>query len=203
MIVIQPACYRVTSRKGVEYERYFSEGAHEVADRIAALGPVPRRDVAGGFAVPEMSDAIVLPLSGGHYALIDAEDYPLVQARKWSGHLKYVRAINPDGGVLFLHRVVMMLNDPARHVDHINHDTRDNRKSNLRCCSHMENVWNQKLTKANTSGVNGVRLEKGIWRGIIAANGVRYAKSFPCMSDAESWVRAKREELHGEFARHA
>lgn len=41
-------------------------------------------------------------------------------------------------------------------VDHINLDTFDNRRCNIRYCSHQQNQINQPLQKNNTSGVSGV-----------------------------------------------
>lgn len=41
-------------------------------------------------------------------------------------------------------------------IDHINLDTYDNRKSNIRYCTHQQNQMNQPLQKNNTSGVSGV-----------------------------------------------
>ena len=44
----------------------------------------------------------------------------------------------------------------AYEVDHISLDTLDNRKSNLRICTHQQNQCNQPLQCNNTSGVSGV-----------------------------------------------
>jgi len=45
---------------------------------------------------------------------------------------------------------------PDGEVDHIDHDGLNNRWDNLRVVSHKENGMNQRLSKNNTSGVNGV-----------------------------------------------
>ena len=41
-------------------------------------------------------------------------------------------------------------------IDHINLDTMDNRRCNIRYCTHQQNQMNQPLQKNNTSGVSGV-----------------------------------------------
>lgn len=41
-------------------------------------------------------------------------------------------------------------------VDHINLNTLDNRRCNIRYCSHKQNQMNQPLQRNNTSGVSGV-----------------------------------------------
>lgn len=50
---------------------------------------------------------------------------------------------------LFEHRV-------GFEIDHINLDTLDNRRCNIRYCTHQQNQMNQPLQKNNTSGVSGV-----------------------------------------------
>jgi hypothetical protein len=63
---------------------------------------------------------------------------------------------------ILMHRFIMEAPD-GRCVDHKNHDTLDNRRSNLRICSQRENVYNSRLRKDNTSGFHGVHLDK--WAG--------------------------------------
>lgn len=41
-------------------------------------------------------------------------------------------------------------------IDHINLDTMDNRRCNIRYCTHQQNQMNQPLQQNNTSGVSGV-----------------------------------------------
>jgi len=43
-----------------------------------------------------------------------------------------------------------------KQIDHINHNTLDNRKENLRIVTGSQNGMNQKLHKNNTSGYKGV-----------------------------------------------
>ena len=54
-------------------------------------------------------------------------------------------------------------------IDHINHDTFDNRKSNLRIVTHRTNSCNM---KTNTSGVPGVGYNKATkkWRAYYNKN---------------------------------
>ena len=54
-----------------------------------------------------------------------------------------------------LHRYIM--NPPAGYeVDHVDLNTLNNRKSNLRLCTHQQNQCNQPLQCNNTSGISGV-----------------------------------------------
>ena len=45
-------------------------------------------------------------------------------------------------------------------VDHINRDTRDNKKCNLRLATKSTNAMNTKIRKDNTSGIKGVTWSK-------------------------------------------
>lgn len=68
-----------------------------------------------------------------------------------------------NGKQLAAHRVCACLYFgvwPQGDVDHINGDTADNRKSNLRVVSKSENQRNQKLSKASTTGFGGVSFYK-------------------------------------------
>ena len=73
--------------------------------------------------------------------LIDLEDVDKVKGYKWclknSGHVH-----NHD---IHLHRLIMDCPDDMV-VDHINHNTLDNRKSNLRRWTQRQNMMNKKCT---------------------------------------------------------
>lgn len=45
-------------------------------------------------------------------------------------------------------------------IDHISRDRLDNRKQNLRLCTHQENTFNQKMRVTNSTGLIGVSFMK-------------------------------------------
>ena len=109
-----------------------------------------------------------IQLTQGKVALVDDEDFEYLSQWKWyanksSGNY-YAITTKLVNGVFFnykllMHRVIM--NEPYKlSVDHINHNTLDNRKCNLRVCTHAENMYNNKLSKNNTTGFKGVRFNK-------------------------------------------
>jgi hypothetical protein len=61
---------------------------------------------------------------------------------------------------------------PKGDVDHVNHDTLDNRINNLRIVDRLSNNKNVKRKKNNTSGAAGVHFQKsaGKWSAQIGVN---------------------------------
>ncbi len=67
--------------------------------------------------------------------------------------------IRVDGYAYYAHRLAWLYTYgefPDGLIDHINRDKTDNRLSNLRVCSNMENGQNAKISSANKSGTTGV-----------------------------------------------
>lgn len=72
--------------------------------------------------------------------LMDVEDLGILEGKslfKFTRHF----GVNINRKPRYIHRLIM--NAPeGKVVDHINRDTRDNRKSNLRICTQRENILN-------------------------------------------------------------
>lgn len=89
--------------------------------------------------------------------IIDPEDFSKLQFNWYINNMGY--ATNDTKPRKQLHRLVM--NEPKdMSVDHINGNKLDNRKSNLRVCTHQQNLCNQKLNTRNKSGFKGVSWNK-------------------------------------------
>jgi hypothetical protein len=107
--------------------------------------------------------------------LLDAEDYDRVVAvGKWCagrgrrpGDFYFHKRVS-HSHCITLHRFLMG-DPPGAYVDHINHNTLDNRKANLRVCGNAANLRNGRLRPNNTSGHVGVRFdaERGKWHARI------------------------------------
>jgi len=106
------------------------------------------------------------------------------------------------------HRVAWLLhygNWPEGCIDHINLDRSDNRITNLRDSTRRENNSNVGLRVDNKSGVKGVswKASHSRWCAQISFKGkVIYLGLYDDIEAAAEVVQKKREELHGEFARH-
>lgn len=95
-----------------------------------------------------------IELTQGYFALIEVEDIPVIQQWNWcatnrekvSAGIRAVRLHCPSGDwhkprQRFLHTELM--NTPKGMViDHINRNPLDNRRHNLRICTHGENRRN-------------------------------------------------------------
>lgn len=111
------------------------------------------------------------------------------------------------GGVFFAHRVAWAIyygEWPEFEVDHINCDRSDNRISNLREASRMENSKNRRLDATSTSGLKGAswRKDAGRWIAQISINGKKTFLGYHATAESahEAYKRAA-VLYHGEFAR--
>ncbi len=87
---------------------------------------------------------------------------------------------------------------PESHIDHIDGNTFNNRKSNLRKVTRSENKHNpQKLYENNTSGAHGVNYSNGSWMVRLSINGLRiYGGVYRDYEDAVE-ARKQLEVKHG------
>lgn len=94
-------------------------------------------------------------LSKNLKAIIDEEDYELVSLYKWhvTSH-KYAGHTPAPGKCIYMHRLILNVKK-GEVVDHINGNTLDNRKSNLRICKQNKNVKNRKKSSLNKTGYKG------------------------------------------------
>ena len=113
-------------------------------------------------------------LTKGKVAIVDKEDYEKVIQYTWNyGKHGYASTslCNPKR-MLLMHRLIINAPD-NKHVDHIDGNTLNNCKSNLRLCSVIENCRHRtKLSSHNTSGKTGVDFDKksNKWRSRITIN---------------------------------
>lgn len=100
-------------------------------------------------------------------------------------------------GCIKLHRFIM--NCPnGMCVDHINHNTLDNRKSNLRICTHFENQQNLRSKKTELTGVyKSNKYKKEKWVANITKDKNRITKYFNTKEEAINWRLDKMKELYG------
>jgi hypothetical protein len=137
-------------------------------------------------------------------AIIDLFDIEKCSLYKWHcQHEGYVMSrIAKSRGYIFLHNFIMNNTSHEYIVDHINHNTLDNRKNNLRICSYSNNNMNSVIRKNNTSGCKGVSYSKRDknWEAYIAINGVRIRHiSFDTFEEAVVARKLWEQEFFGEY----
>lgn len=75
--------------------------------------------------------------------LVDEKDLENVKKYKWFLQNGYP-ATKIDGKIVKMHRYLLGITNPKVEIDHINHNILDNRRSNLRVCTHAQNLKNRK-----------------------------------------------------------
>ena len=153
-----------------------------------------------------------IPLTRGYVATVDDEDFEAVAALKWfaciSGKRVYAMRLwrHPKGspkshGHTYMHRLVserMGLDGDGLVIDHIDGNTLDNRRSNLRVVTVRENIRNQQgsisTSKHGTPGI--VKRTETRWEAWIRDGNVRkrYLGSFKTKELAvEARLKAEKE----------
>lgn len=134
--------------------------------------------------------------------LFDKEDYEKIKDFSWYlSPLNYVSSRERGTSrAVSLHRIIM--NEPKNmDVDHINHNPLDNRKSNLRICSHQQNRFNSSKRSDNKSGTIGVRLlPSGKWEARLTYNHHTYIKHFTTKEEAIEHRKYLEDTYFQEFA---
>ena len=152
------------------------------------------------------------------YAIIDLDDldrvrnYPYTWFAQYRKELDnyYVRCTNYANikagisSVVFLHQFIM--NAEGQDVDHINNNTLDNRKCNLRISEHKHNTRNRHGRNSNNkSGYRNVCWDKKCkqWKVQLQVNGKNAILGmFPedKLEEAGKFAEQMREKYYGEFA---
>ena len=159
-----------------------------------------------------------IKLTQNQYALVDDGDYAELNQWKWQAHynphtksyytVRTTLAKNGKRKQIGMHRII--LNAPKNmQVDHINHNTLDNRKQNLRLCTQSQNQMNQARHKKTLSKYKGVDLAEWkyknkvyqYWRARIQINGKPILLGlFKSEIQASRGYDKAAKELFGEFA---
>ena len=152
------------------------------------------------------------------YAIIDLEDvdrvrnYPYTWFAQYRKELNnyYVRCTNYANikvgisSVVFLHRFIM--NAEGKDVDHINNNTLDNRKCNLRIAEHKNNTKNRHGKSSNNkSGYRNVCWDKRDQKWIVqlqidGKNKVLRRFPYDELEQAGKFAEEMRQKLYGEYA---
>ncbi len=114
-----------------------------------------------------------LHLSRNRFALVDDRDFEWLNQWKWcfntSGYAVRVPRVNGEKRpTIYMHAEILRA-PKGMHVDHINRDKLDNRRSNLRIVTPSQNQFNRRIQSNNTSGYKGIEwfARTGKWKVCI------------------------------------
>lgn len=151
----------------------------------------------------EKQDNIIIGYTTkGETFFIDADDYDKIKSYCWyktkQGYIVTDVHLNGKRETILLHRLIT--NCPKdKVVDHINHDTTDNRKCNLRNCNQSQNNANRIAPTYNSSGVRGVYHIQNSWIAHIDFEDVHLGKSFKTKEEAVAQRKLWEEKYFGEY----
>lgn len=124
----------------------------------------------------------------------DLEDYDLIKDYCWSEYISSsgyhaLRARDlKTNHMISMHYLIV-----GKYYDHINRNPLDNRKSNLRKATSLENMKNQSKHKNNTSGVSGVSWHKKIEKWCARIGVDNKMINLGCFTDKKDAIKARLE----------
>jgi len=151
----------------------------------------------------------LIPLTQGKFTQVDDDNYEELSKHKWHAASRdgvdFIASSARNNGHVLMHRLIM--NCPAGLVvDHIDHNTLNNQKCNLRICTLAENTRNSRKSKTCSTGFKGVfRLGKyhhsKPFQSVIESNKKNYyLGTFATPEEAARAYDEKAKELFGDFA---
>lgn len=93
------------------------------------------------------------------YVTVDSEDYAYLNQFSWYKHHCGYALAQIEGEKVFMHRLIMGAKK-GEVIDHINRNTYDNRRENLRFANKRVNSINRNTQKNNTTGYKGIHFLK-------------------------------------------
>lgn len=142
--------------------------------------------------------------------LIDEEDVNKILGRRWylalykNGYMQ-VRINGGRSGKSFPLSIIILGKKEGYVVDHVNRNTLDNRKSNLRYVTPQQNSWNRifirRKATTNNVGVYTRARHNGKFFAQICHNSKRiHLGTFTSLEDAVVARKAAEQKYYGEFA---
>lgn len=150
----------------------------------------------------------MIPLTRGLFTIVDDEDHAALVVMKWHasgdpGRLYACHRVS-NNETLRMHRVILGA-VAGQIVDHVDGDTLNNSRSNLRLCTQRQNSCNRVRGARDgrpTSRFKGVYFDRGWWRAkLLVAEKQTYLGYFRTEEQAARAYDRAALLAHGEFAR--
>lgn len=149
-----------------------------------------------------------IELTQGQFAIVDDEDFGWLSQWKWRAHWDknaktYYACRNHtvDGKYIHLSMARLIMDTPnGLLTDHINHNTLDNRKENLRNVTISQNSINRKPSNRNKIGFRGVSRNGDKYRARITLNKTCIdLGNYNNPEEASVAYENASQKLHGKF----
>jgi hypothetical protein len=156
-----------------------------------------------------------IPLTKGLFALVDDEDFQIINMYKWYAQGQKKSNTNyacrcelvswkpKKKKYYYMHREILGIHDKKIHVDHKDHNGLNNQKTNIRSCDRFQNQRNRKRSNGGSSQYKGVyyRKDRHCWSAQIRINGIIHCLGhFSKEQDAAFAYDNMAKIHHGEFA---
>lgn len=148
-----------------------------------------------------------IQLTQGKAAIVDDEDFEELNRRKWYFRRGYAarhqRLKSGKYIKVFMHRQINGTPD-GFITDHIDGNTLNNAKSNLRTSTIAHNSYNRGKTKANKSGFKGVMIDRrrNMFRArIVDEKQEHHLGYFNSAVEAAIAYNEAAKHYHGQYAR--
>lgn len=135
------------------------------------------------------------------YSIIDAEDVGKIEGLNFYSDGNGYPVTTTTGKRTLLHHIIAGRPEKGFYTDHINGDRSDNRKSNLRVVTMLENNMNRAKNSNGKSKYKGVFMSQGVWFSSLSINGKVYRNRHKTELDAAKAYDRLAAEHFGEFAR--
>lgn len=147
----------------------------------------------------------LIPLTQNKHAIVDDEDYDFLMQWKWYAHRRhdgeFIAKTRSGKGKILMHRLIV--NTPSdMQTDHIDGDTLNNRRSNLRICTNTQNSANRQKPQGAISQYKGIYRVGNRWKAVISP-----ANKHICLGYFSTDIEAAKaydkaaKQIYGEFAR--
>lgn len=149
-----------------------------------------------------------IPLTKGKTALVDDEDYEKLSKVRWFAFVRSgtsYAARHNGRPVVYMHREIVGA-EPGTEVDHINGDGLDNRRANLRRCTHSQQQMHSLRRKRGRTGYRGVEYAAHVNKKnpylvrVMVSLKVVHTSYHATAEEAARMYDAVARRVHGEFA---